>query len=160
MNTSTNPFRIPACLQADLQRQRQVRFKKFVVASIIASTGGLVILLIVGCMSEQSRSAATTAPVTTGVQPKNTARVSRQPVKTLPLTPAVSSMSKSPVLPPPPQSPPLVAQTSPGVYVVKPGDTLTRIARLHKITVNELKAANALESDRILPGAKLKLPPA
>lgn len=46
------------------------------------------------------------------------------------------------------------------IYVVKPGDTLIRIARLHRTTVKTLKAVNGLGSDTLAVGAKLKLPPA
>ena len=45
-----------------------------------------------------------------------------------------------------------------GRYVVKPGDTLDRIARAHGTTVRALKAANSLTSDRIIVGRSLKMP--
>jgi len=45
-----------------------------------------------------------------------------------------------------------------GRYVVKPGDTLDRIARAHGTTVRAIKAANNLTSDRIVVGRSLKLP--
>ncbi|MCX7868966.1 MAG: LysM peptidoglycan-binding domain-containing protein, partial [Terrimicrobiaceae bacterium] len=43
-------------------------------------------------------------------------------------------------------------------YTVKKGDVLFRIARLHKITVEQLKAANDLKSDMIHPGDVLRIP--
>ena len=43
-------------------------------------------------------------------------------------------------------------------YQVKRGDTLTRIARENGITLNTLRRANGLNSDRILIGQKLKIP--
>jgi len=46
----------------------------------------------------------------------------------------------------------------PGRYVVKSGDSLTRIARAHGTTVKAIKAANGLTSDRIVIGQALKLP--
>lgn len=46
------------------------------------------------------------------------------------------------------------------VYVVKSGDTLSRIASSHGTTVSEIKAANGLRTDRIKVGDKLKLPAA
>jgi hypothetical protein len=46
----------------------------------------------------------------------------------------------------------------PGVYSVKAGDTLTRIAKAHGTTVRALRAANNLKTDRLLVGQKLKLP--
>lgn len=45
-------------------------------------------------------------------------------------------------------------------YTVKPGDTLTRIARSHGTTVAALRAANQLKTDRINVGKKLKVPAA
>ena len=63
---------------------------------------------------------------------------------------------------PPPSSPvtPVHATSSrhaKGIYVVKSGDTLSRIARAHGLTVKGLKTANHLTSDRIFVGEKLKL---
>ncbi len=50
------------------------------------------------------------------------------------------------------------ASHSPSRYVVKAGDTLGRIARAHRTTVQALKAANGLTSDRIVVGHSLKMP--
>lgn len=44
------------------------------------------------------------------------------------------------------------------VYVVKPGDTLTRIARQHGVTVKQLREANGIRGDRIMPNQRLTLP--
>jgi LysM repeat protein len=46
------------------------------------------------------------------------------------------------------------------IYVIKSGDTLSRIAKVHGTTVKALKAANGLANDRIVVGAKLKIPTA
>jgi|SRR5436190_2962277 len=43
-------------------------------------------------------------------------------------------------------------------YVVKSGDNLSKIARAHGTTVNEIRSLNALKTDRIKVGDKLKLP--
>ena len=44
-------------------------------------------------------------------------------------------------------------------HVVKPGDSLEKIARLHGIRVTEILAANGLKADSIIhPGQKIKLP--
>jgi hypothetical protein len=45
-----------------------------------------------------------------------------------------------------------------GSYTIKPGDTLSAIARRNNTTVAKLKAANALSSDLIHPGKSLKIP--
>jgi peptidoglycan endopeptidase LytE len=47
-----------------------------------------------------------------------------------------------------------------GHYVVKSGDTLDRIARTHRTTVQALKATSGLTSDRIAAGQTLKMPEA
>src|SRR3990172_3307496 len=44
------------------------------------------------------------------------------------------------------------------IHVVKSGDNLTRIAAKYGTTVNALRAANNLRTDRILVGDKLKIP--
>lgn len=43
-------------------------------------------------------------------------------------------------------------------YTVKSGDVLERIAKNHNTTVSAIKAANALKTDRIKVGQKLKIP--
>jgi LysM repeat protein len=43
-------------------------------------------------------------------------------------------------------------------YVVKPGDSLSEIAKAHGTTVKALKEANALTTDKIIVGQKLKVP--
>jgi LysM repeat protein len=43
-------------------------------------------------------------------------------------------------------------------YVVRSGDSLGRIARTHGTTVQAIKAANGLTSDRVVAGQRLKLP--
>jgi LysM repeat protein len=43
-------------------------------------------------------------------------------------------------------------------YVVKAGDTLTRIARVHGTTVRALRNANNLKTDQLHVGKKLKIP--
>jgi LysM repeat protein len=45
-----------------------------------------------------------------------------------------------------------------GRYTVKSGDTLEKIARKHDVSIEELKRANQLESDRILLGQDLVIP--
>jgi LysM repeat protein len=44
------------------------------------------------------------------------------------------------------------------VYTVKSGDTLSKIASQHGVTIKALRAANSLKTDRIVVGQKLKLP--
>ncbi len=44
------------------------------------------------------------------------------------------------------------------VYVVRPGDNLTKIAKAHGVRIGEIKSANNLNGDRINVGQKLKIP--
>jgi len=44
------------------------------------------------------------------------------------------------------------------VYLVRPGDTLARIARSQGVSVKSLKAANHLKNDQISTGEKLRIP--
>ena len=77
--------------------------------------------------------------------------------------PAPVAQTIAPPTPPPlPEPPtPAIAPSHAGeIYVVKSGDSLSRIAHAHGTTVKALKTANHLKSDRIKVGQKLKLPPA
>lgn len=49
-------------------------------------------------------------------------------------------------------------QETPQAYVVRKGDTLSRIAREHDTTVKKLQAANGLTRSNLKPGQKLILP--
>lgn len=42
-------------------------------------------------------------------------------------------------------------------YQIKPGDTLTKIAREYKTTVDLIKKSNGLSDDKIFPGRKIKV---
>ena len=44
------------------------------------------------------------------------------------------------------------------IYIVKPGDSLEKISRNHKITVNSLKEENNLTQNKIIIGQELKIP--
>ena len=43
------------------------------------------------------------------------------------------------------------------IYIVQPGDSLWRIAKDNKTTVDKIKTANSLKSDVIKPGQKLRV---
>jgi LysM repeat protein len=51
-----------------------------------------------------------------------------------------------------------VTGTGGGTYKVKAGDTLTKIARAHGITVNQLRAANNMKTTQVQVGKVLKIP--
>jgi LysM repeat protein len=63
------------------------------------------------------------------------------------------------VIPPPTAAVTPSETPSADLYVVKPGDNLTRIARLHNTTAAAIRELNGLQTDRIYAGQKLKLPP-
>lgn len=54
-----------------------------------------------------------------------------------------------------PKDPPTNASEKTDYYVVKPGDTLFKVAQLYKLTVDELKALNKLSDNTIKVGQKL-----
>jgi LysM repeat protein len=58
----------------------------------------------------------------------------------------------------PAASTPELGRSAADTYVVKSGDTLSRIARTHNVSLGALREVNALKTDRIYPGQKLKLP--
>jgi LysM repeat protein len=161
MSMSPNPFQLPSCIQrADIQQRRRERFRRIVVAMVAALAVLLVVLLIQGCMNEHAKSAA--APTVTRAGPDVAPSAKRvdvgpKPVPTTATNPVAPPAALQPAVQ---KSPSKAAVSSESVYVVKPGDTLNRIARIHKTTVKALKTANDLDGDMIAVGAKLKLPPA
>jgi len=137
MNVS-NPFQIPTWAQINREQRRRERFKKTVIAVVAAAVLLLIGLLIEGCKTERDT-------LSTAVTPQGRASA----VQAVPQSPPVSQGSSL-----------ADAGHSMTVYVVKSGDTLSRIAKAHGTTVKTIEAANGLESDRILVGAKLKIPEA
>ncbi len=163
------------------EQQRRERFK----LSVYAALGGLGLLLagllIQGCHSQKRAEIDTgaTADAATNeiLAPTNSLAASA----VLPETNAVAQASAPPALT---ATAPLAVATNavpvavgtnsslPAVsaapapapatnrYVVKKGDTLLHIARTHHTTVQAIKLANGLTTDRILAGKELKLPAA
>ncbi len=83
------------------------------------------------------------------MEPKPTASPQSEPVATSPVAPPVAKVNPVPDVNPSAQ-----------VYEVKSGDTLTRIAKTYGTTIKAIEAANGLTDDRIVVGAKLKIPEA
>ena len=157
--SAQNPFQIPSCFKLDIEQRRRERFKKTVVTSVIVSIAVVVGLLIEGCVSErsvvtplptQASASQTPAPKVAPAQPGRPA-VSQT---TLPKQLSPVAMEKTAA---PADSP---HTTGGAVYLVKSGDSLTRIARTHGTTIKALKLANNLDSDRIVVGQKLNIPSA
>ena len=151
---ATNPFQIPTWAQISREQRRRERFKRTVIFSVAAGVLLLVGLLIEGCKTERDTMSTAVTPSTT---------VSSTAVPSTIVAPQVQA-SVVPAIPPPHPaskvSPVTDTRHSMTVYVVKSGDTLSRIAKAHGTTVKAIETANGLSSDRILIGAKLKIPEA
>jgi LysM repeat protein len=147
--------------RADSQQRRRERFKKGFIAAVVAVVILLVGLLIAGCMSEQTAATTPVKKVTKSTDLPaswtNPALMVEQKPKPGP-QPNLNATSRT--APPVSKEKAMTASHPEALYVVKSGDSLTRIAKVHGTTVKALKAANGLESDRIVVGARLKIPTA
>ncbi|HWH71470.1 MAG TPA: LysM peptidoglycan-binding domain-containing protein [Candidatus Sulfotelmatobacter sp.] len=180
----SNPFIEPGSLLVELERRRRHRFQVGVYAVLGALLCMLMGLLIQGCQTARPKtvtpleptptlSANPTTNATLAAPPKletNTAPASvaapdkdargpsaRTSIPGSPATPAASAVPSAPTGNALEHAPakPAAAET---IYVVKAGDSLSRIAKAHGTTVAALKAANGLKSDQIVVGKKLKIP--
>lgn len=77
--------------------------------------------------------------------------VEQKPVQKPAQTPAKTTTPK--------QNKPKATPAPQATYKVKKGDTLGKIASMYGVTVNDIKVANGLRSDRIQIGQSLKIPP-
>ena len=162
MNAS-NPFQIPTAYQIELENRRRERFKKTVIIAVCAVVALLVGLLIEGCVSEHSKTALASPDGYVADQPAATTVIAapqpvpeaQQPASIPQPAPVVQSAS---VVPPVSATP--ASQAAETIYVVRSGDTLSRIAYRHHVTIKALKSANKLSSDNIVVGARLKIPAA
>jgi nucleoid-associated protein YgaU len=152
---ASNPFQLPAWSEINREQRRRARFKKTVITIIAVIVLLLIGLLIEGCKSE--RAALATPPPPSGQV---------QAVPTTPPAAIVSAELQKPTVNPPSEpaasseaATPVASQAG-TVYVVKSGDTLSRIAKTHGTTIQAIEAANGLTDDRILVGARLKIPEA
>jgi hypothetical protein len=141
--SATNPFQLPTWVEINREQRRRERFKKTVIAIVVVTTLLLVGLLIEGCNSERAALSAPTAPV----NPAPTVSVNPPP-------------NPNPVPAQNAQKPTTDTAHSVTMYVVKSGDTLTRIAKTYGTTVKAIESANDLNGDRIVVGLKLKIPEA
>lgn len=44
------------------------------------------------------------------------------------------------------------------MHVIEPGDNLWKIARKYKVSVEEIKRVNHLETEKLRPGKQLEIP--
>lgn len=153
--SAQNPFQIPTCFKLDIEQRRRERFKKTVVTAVIVSVAVVIGLLIEGCVSEKSQATAQNT-IQTPAQPAASAPSQSISQISLPVQPCpVATVPKQTAAP---ADPPHI--TGVAVYLVKSGDTLSRIAKSHRTTIKALRAANHLDDDRISVGEKLNLPTA
>jgi LysM repeat protein len=184
----SNPFGLPRVLMAEREARRRQQFRLGVYTALIAATVLVMGMLIQGCRSQRQSSAETVAEKPAKVENDNAANPSTNlpPVPESPpesaaetncVSPGSASLPDNVTLPAPATASAIHAITTrpsssvkgsrktalppntTGVYVVKSGDTLARIAKIHGTTVKVLKTANHLKSDRILVGEKLKMSP-
>jgi LysM domain len=151
-----NPFQIPTCFQIEAERKNREKFKRNVLAAVAAAVLLLVGLLIEGCKTERATTTTPATPVaavpTIAPRPVQATLVSIPGSNHGVMPQPVSSVQKASMTP--------TFSPTPTVYIVKSGDTLTRIAKAHGITVKALRSANDLANDQIVVGAKLKIPTA
>jgi LysM repeat protein len=172
-----NPFGLPKVL-LEQREERQHRFRTAVYAVLITAVILIMGMLMVGCRTQ--------GPATAEVSPQPVARGPILPPRLVgnPLPSSIAQTDTDTNWASPPENVTSSVQSSPasqvqvttpepaptttvhktpayhtaaGFYVVKSGDTLTRIARAHGTTIKALKTANHLTSDRIVVGQKLRL---
>jgi lipoprotein-anchoring transpeptidase ErfK/SrfK len=102
------------------------------------------------------------ATATASASPAKAAAPSAQP-QAVPSTPVAASTASAPTSTLPGQTAlgdyfKSLTDANSAVYVVKPGDNLTRIAKQYGVTPGLVGAANAVKGDRIFPGQKLRIP--
>ena len=170
-----NPFNGPGSLKAERQQDRREQFKVMVWAILGANVVLFLGMLIQGCRGEPptGETAGGTAAEVTATDTNRAVVAQQKAGADLPVPPTfVSLLAKThaandTVAQPATAAPPTAATASQSPattskaaahYVVKSGDSLRRIARTHGTTVQAIKAANGLTSDRIAAGQDLKLP--
>lgn len=109
-------------------------------------------------LTDSSTVTTTTLPATPAPQTKPT----QSPAQSVSVSQATLPLQSCPVAKVPKAATPVATQNAIGgtVYLVKSGDTLTRIAKTHNTTIAALKTANNLANDKISIGEKLKIPSA
>jgi len=183
----SNPFVFPGSILAERERRRRQRLKFCVYSAVILTSALLVGLLIEGCRAQKIGNESVLdkpAEVSSGtVRPGLTdaaeigPRLAELPPPTNSVMPGdailpadvtlpTATQSETTRNPKSPSTPPRLKPLPPSLpsptasrkyYIVKPGDTLLRVAKAHHTTVNELKEINHLKNDRLLVGEELLL---
>jgi nucleoid-associated protein YgaU len=165
----SNPFSNFASPIVDLNRKRRQRFKVGVTAGLVIAGTLLLGMLIQGCHSEQLCVGGPKQPAAElSGPPANLATVAElKPHTNVPpfsaakqFSPNAGPATNVPAAAPCTMRPAEKPAAAGTIYAVKSGDTLLRIAKAHGTTVRALKAANDLQSDRLVVGEPLKIPAA
>ena len=143
-----------------LEKKQRGRIKLAISAVIIIASAFFLGMLIQGCNSAQMAGSESSSIAAT---PSNVPTL--KPATNVPALAATNAPAPPPVAAPvsEPQfsgEPVEKSTLMDTLYVVRRGDTLTRLARTYGTTVRLLKAENGLKSDRIVVGQQLKIPPA
>jgi LysM repeat protein len=160
--STPNPF-VPQGSLLEYNKRRS-RMKLAVSCVVVAGAAGLVTMLIQGCQRHEEapqpplEETNTLPPLETNLPPleTNVPPVTAPPVSTNvtappPVTPVAPVAPAIPAVPPP----------SGTEYVVVQGDTLSKIAKSHGVSLSALEAANpGVDPRRLKVGQKLTLPPA
>jgi LysM repeat protein len=159
---------------------RRERLKVGFYTALGATAVFLSTMLIQGCKREQQQSGyepldtnvVDTVSRTTALTPPEpaTAPVTGTNLTSLvPETASTGTMAAAPSIPEPATNATVTTTepkadrakaAGPTTYVVKRGDTLTRIAKTHGTTVKAIREANNLRTDQLHVGRKLKIPAA
>jgi len=128
-----------------------------VVASVVLHVVGIGLVLFFAGVFDSGGSSPAPQPAVGAVSGPTDAEVEQvTPVEALPEPSTTTSPNVSAV--PPTQTDPAVP-SGPATYTVKPGDSLSRIAKNHGCTVKELADLNGFSVNKMLDvGETLKVP--
>jgi LysM repeat protein len=165
----SNPFNPLPTRSLEPTGVRRVKFKIGFYAALV--TAGIFVtgMLLQGCYARRFGSAPPQHFGDAAISDTNSALDMAQELGT---TPSPTNVVKTTPPPPGPASAvsnqagvstvsesPIAAPPDSGVtYLVKPGDTLLRIAKARRTTVKSIQVANGLKTDRINAGQKLAMP--
>lgn len=122
--------------------------------------GVLILLCVAGC---RQKITLQPTPTSSAVVLDVSTRTLDPPTPTVTVVPVATLLPTATITPDEPEititpSPKMILSPEPTTYVVQAGDTLSGIALVYSITLEELMAANGLDSDLIYADQKLIIP--
>ncbi|HYG34761.1 MAG TPA: LysM peptidoglycan-binding domain-containing protein [Clostridia bacterium] len=157
-----NPFIPTVHLMTVPSRSHRDWFRAFVF-SICGVVAALWLLWHLPGYRANSTMAASVPDQSAEATPEEPAKASlTQTSSDLSVAPVLAAVPGSEAVARNPVKEDSMGKTLPGdtIHTVKPGDTLSRIARSYGTTIRALKAANNLLSERLAVGTKLRIPEA